>query len=63
MELCGIDIKKYSTHSDRSAASSKTKSMGMSLKHIIKCTGWKSQKTFAQHYDKQIGEELDIRFE
>ena len=63
MELSCIDIQKYSTHSIRSAASSKAKSMGMLLKCIMKCTGWKSEKTFAQHYDKQIEEELDIRFQ
>ena len=62
MELNGIDSQKYSTHSTRSAASSKAKSMEMSLKNIIKCAGWRSEKTFAQHYDKQIEEELDIRF-
>ena len=61
MELSGIDIQKYYTHSTRSAASSKVKSMGMSLKNV-KCAGWKSVKTFAQHYDKRIEEELDIRF-
>ena len=63
MELRGIDIQKYSTHSTRSAASSKVKSMEISLKNIIKRAGWKSEKTFAQHYDKYIEEELDIRFQ
>ena len=63
MELSGIDIQKYSTHSTKSAASSKAKSMGMLLKCIIKRREWKSEKTFAQHYDKQIEEELDIRFQ
>ena len=38
MELSGIDIQKYYTHSPRSAASSKVKSMGMSLKNV-KCAG------------------------
>ena len=61
MELSGIDIQKYSTHSARSAAPSKAKSVGTSLKNIIKCAAWKSEKTFAQHYNKQIEEELDIR--
>ena len=55
MELSGIDIQTYSTHSTRSAASSKAKFMGTSLKNI-KYAGWKSEKTFAQHYDKQIEE-------
>ena len=62
MELSDIDIQKYSTHSTRSAASTTAKSMGTSFKNI-KCAGWKSEKTFAQHYDKQTEEELDIRFQ
>ena len=61
--LSAIDIQKYSTHTTRSAAPSKAKSMGISLKNIIKCAAWKSRKTFTQHYDKQIEEELDIRFQ
>ena len=36
-ELSGIDIQKYSTHSTRSAASSKAKSMGMLLKSYQMC--------------------------
>ena len=63
MELRGIDIKKGFTHSARSAASSKEKSVETSLKNIIKCAGRTSEKTFAQYYNKQIKEELDIRFE
>ena len=63
MELSGTDIQKYSTHSTSSAASSKAKSMETSLRNIIKCAGRKSAKIFAQDYDKQIEEELDIRFE
>ena len=34
--------------------------MGTSLKNIIKYAGWKSEKTFAQHCEKQIEEELGI---
>ena len=63
MEPSGIDIQKYSTYSTRSAAPSKAKSMETSLKNIIKCAGWKTEKTFAQHYDKQIEEELHICFQ
>lgn len=37
--------------------------MGISLKNIIKCVGWKSEKTLAQHYDKGIEEELNICFQ
>ena len=47
MELTGIDIQKFSTHSTRSAAPSKAKSMGTSLKNIIECAGLKPEKAFA----------------
>ena len=47
MESTGIDIQKFSTHSTRSAAPSKTKSMRTSLKNIIECAGLKSEKAFA----------------
>ena len=60
MELSDIDIQKYSAHRTRSVASSKPKTMGTSLKNIIKCAGWKSEKTFAEHCEKQIEEKLDI---
>ena len=50
MEINGPDIQNYfTTHSTRSAASSKAKSMEMSLKNILKCEGWKSEKTFTKH--------------
>ena len=62
MELSGIGIQKYSTHSTRSAVSSESKSMRMSLKNIFRCAEWTSEKTFAQHCDKEIEGELDIRF-
>ena len=63
MELNGVDIQKYSNYFTRSATSSKAKSKGTLLKNIIKCAGWKTEKTFAQHYDKQIEEELHICFQ
>ena len=63
LELSGIDIKKYCTHSTKSATSSKPKSMGTSLKIIIEYAEWKSEKTFAHYYDKKIEEGLDIRLQ
>ena len=62
MRLSGIDIQKNYTHSTRSAVSSKTKSIVLLLKNI-KCVGWKSEKRLFQHYDKQVEEVLDIRFQ
>ena len=50
----GIDINKYSSHSSRSAASSKAKVNGMSLRHIVASAGWSQEAMFAKYYDKQI---------
>ena len=63
MKLSGIDIQKNSTHSTRSTVSSKAKSIVVLLENIIKCVGWKSEKRLFQHYDKQVEEVLDIRFQ
>ena len=49
--LSVTDIQNYSTHYTRSAVSSKVKSMRVPLKNI-KCARWKSEKTFAQHYEE-----------
>ena len=50
----GIDINKYSSYSSRSAASSKAKLNGMSLRHIVASAGWSQEATFAKYYDKPI---------
>ena len=52
VKLSVTDIQNYWTHYTRSAVSSKVKSMGVLLKNIIKCARWKSEKTFAQHYEE-----------
>ena len=50
----GISILSCTSHSSRAAALSYAKSCGASLSAIIKNSGWKSERTFAQFYDKQI---------
>ena len=61
MKLSGIAIQKYFTHSTRSAASSEANSLGVLLKNI-KFARWKSDKTLAQHYEKQTEEKLVFVF-
>ena len=61
MKLSGIAIQKYFTHSTRSAASSEANSLGVLLKNI-KFARWKSEKTLAQHYEKQTEEKLVFVF-
>ena len=48
----GISINSYSSHSFRAAASSFAKFRRASLSKIIQSAGWKSEKIFAQFYEK-----------
>ena len=59
----GISIHSYTSHSSRAAASSYAKFRGASLSAIIQSqsAGWKSERTFAQFYDKQIEEEVEFQ--
>ena len=50
----GIDTNKYSTHSCRSAASSKAKRCGAPLATILDSAGLASERTFAAFYDKKL---------
>ena len=54
MMSAGIDTKKYTTHSSRSAASSYAKAKGVSLEKVVEACGWSNEKTFARFYDKAI---------
>ena len=56
----GISIHSYTSHLSRAAASSYAKSCGASLSTIIQSAGWKSERTFAQFYEKQIQEEVEF---
>ena len=53
-------IHSYISHSSRAAASSYAKSCGASLPTIIQSAGWKSERTFAQFYEKQIEEVVEF---
>ena len=57
----GVDMSKYSTHSCRSAASSKANSSGVPLKTTLDSAGWVSETTFARHHNKPIDEETLIQ--
>ena len=50
----GIDIEKYSSHSTRSASTSKAKITGLLLSEINKATGWKEISTFKTFEDLVI---------
>ena len=48
----GIDTSKFSAHSCRSAATSATKTAGLSLSEIVNSAGWTNAQTFAKFYDR-----------
>ena len=56
----GISIHSYISHSSRAAVSSYAKTRGASLSTIIQSAGWKSERKFAQFYEKQIEEEVEF---
>ena len=60
LKEAGIDVTRYSSHSTRSASSSYLKSKGVSLARICRAAGWSNERTFRQHYDRDIVQDEDI---
>jgi len=60
--MCGIDITVFTTHSTRSASTSKANNIGLSIKDIQKAAGWSNESTFRKFYKlpiiKNFGREL-----
>ena len=55
----GVNIKTFTTHSTRAAATSKSYSIGVPLQDILSAASWSNAKTFAQFYNKPILEKSD----
>ena len=54
LRMSGIDTNKYTAGSVRPAAASKAKSMSVPINFILAKAGWSREKTFADHYDRDI---------
>ena len=54
LKLRGIDVDNYTSHSCRSAASSKLKQVVISLRKVINSAGWSNERTFARFYDRPV---------
>jgi hypothetical protein len=54
MKNSGIDVEKFSSHSTRSAASSKVQQCGVPITEIMKVAGWSTDQTFSHFYDKPL---------
>ena len=59
LKLAGMNTEIFSSHSTRSAAASKAKSLGLSMAEINRAAGWSNSRTFAHHYNKPI---IDVNF-
>mgnify|MGYP001795637579 CR=1 FL=1 len=54
MQLSGIDINLFKTHSTRAASTSAAKKAQVPLQEILDRAGWSSAKTFATFYNKEV---------
>ena len=54
----GIDMKIFTPHSARAAATSKAKRMAVPINTILKTAGWASTCTFAKFYDKPTQDQV-----
>ena len=57
LQKSGIDITTFSTHSTRSASTSKGFDMGIPISEILAAASWTNAKTFAMFYNKPIVED------
>ena len=54
MSQAGIDTSIFTAHSTRGAATSKAKTLGVSLADILKAASWSSSSTFTRFYHRPI---------
>lgn len=54
MAAAGLDTTKYQGHSVRSAATSRAKAAGLSVKEIMERANWRNAKTFHRFYDRSV---------
>lgn len=54
LEAAGIDTRKFAPHSTRAAATSAAIVSGINLNTLLQQASWKSESTFAKHYNKPI---------
>ena len=54
LQLSGIDVDKYKSHSTRGASTSAAKRLGVPVNVIMKQASWRSVHSFATFYDKRL---------
>ena len=54
LQASGVDIPTFTTHSNRSASTSKGLATGIPIEKIMQAASWSNAKTFARFYNKPI---------
>ena len=57
LQKAGINTKKYTTHSTRSASTSAAAAASVDITTIMKAAKWSNASTFTKHYNRQVAEE------
>ena len=57
LDMAGIDVDKYKSHSTRGATASAAKRLGLSLNQIMRHAGWKAVESFSRFYNKDLEKE------
>ena len=57
MQMSGVNVDKYRSHSTRGAATSAASRLGVPLNLIMKRASWRNQNSFAVYYNKRLEED------
>ena len=61
LKNAGIDTKKFTGHSTRSASTSKAQISGVSIECILNRAHWSSSSTFTKYYNKKVSMETTFQ--
>ena len=62
MQMAGIDVAIYKSHSVRAASTSKAWEHGVPIEEILRTAGWSSAATFATYYKYQRTKPMQRKF-
>ena len=54
LKQAGVNTSDYAPHSTRGAMASKARMLGISVRNILVHAGWKTQRSFARHYNRRV---------
>lgn len=61
LSMAGVDTAMFRAHSTRGAATSASHRLGVSMRDIQECAGWKSDSTFSKFYHKPTANSVVAR--